>query len=261
MLFACDIGNTNISLGLFDGETMVFDSKISSSCEKSVDEYAILISGVFAMYNIEMSLVDGAVISSVVRPLNTVMSHAVEKIMHVKPLLVGPGIKTGLNIKTDIPSQIGADIVANAVAATALEKYPMVIVALGTATTLTSINPNGELYGVLICPGVRSSLNALSAQAADLPYVALDKPKALLGKNTIDSMVNGIVYGNAAMIDGLIERIAEEFSAEELTVIATGGLADIIIPFCRCAAKIQYVPTLTLLGLNRIYRLNNRTKP
>lgn len=180
--------------------------------------------------------------------------------MQVKPLLVGPGVKTGLNIKTDIPSQMGADIVANAVAATSLEKCPMVILDFGTATTLTAINENGELCGVLIYPGVRSSLNALSSQAAELPGISLDSPKALLGKNTIDSMVSGIIYGNASMIDGLLDRIAEEWTAKELTVIAAGGLADRIISYCKSGHKIQFVPNLTLLGLKKIYHLSYRHK-
>jgi len=260
MLFVCDIGNTNIFFGVFDRDTMVFDSKITTSSEKSADEYAILISGIFAMYHVELSSIDGAVISSVVRPLNTMMSRCIEKLMYVKPMLVGPGVKTGLNIKTDIPSQMGADIVANAVAATSLVKGPVVILDLGTATTFTAINENGELCGVVICPGVRSSLNALSAEAAELPRISLESPRSLLGKNTTDSMMSGIIYGSAGMIDGLLRRIAEEWNIMELAVIATGGLADTILPYCRGPVKIQNEPKLTLLGLKRIYHLNHHPK-
>jgi len=260
MLFCCDIGNTDISFGVFDGDAMVFDSKIAASYEKSVDEYAILISGVFAMYHVALSAIDGAIISSVVRPLTSTMSRAIEKLMQVKSLLVGPGVKTGLNIKTDIPSQMGADIVANAVAATSLAAGPLVFIDLGTATTLTAINDNGELCGVLITPGVRSSLDALSAQAADLPCISLDSPRTLLGKNTIVSMVSGTVYGYASMIDGLLDRIANEWNTEKLTVIATGGLAEKILPYCRSRHHIQCEPDLTLLGLKKIYQLNARHK-
>jgi len=258
MLFTCNIENSNIFFGVFDGDTLLFDSQISAKCEKSADEYAILINGVFAMHRVALSSVDGAVISSVVRPLNAAMSQVIEKLMHVKPLLVGPGVKTGLNIKTDIPSQVGADIVANAVAAVSIGKGPMVFLDFGTATTMTGINENGELCGVLIYPGVRASLDALSAHAAELPSIALDSPKSILGKNTADSMLNGIIYGNASMIDGLLDRIAEEWNTAELTVIATGELADKIIPYCRCSHKIQYEPHLTLMGLKRIYYLNDR---
>ncbi len=260
MLFACDIENTNIYFGVFDEDTMVFHSEIATSLEKSVDEYVILLNGVFALHQVAVTSIDGAIIASVVRPLNATLSQAVEKLMHVKPLQVGPGVKTGLNIKTDIPSQIGADIVANAVAAVSLASCPLVFIDLGTATTLTAINEQGELCGVLIYPGVLSSLNALSAQAAELPCIALDKPRTILGKNTIDSMVSGIIYGNASMIDGLLDRIAEEWQVKDLTVLATGGLADKIVPYCRSGHTVQVEPDLTLLGLKKIYQLNRRHK-
>lgn len=260
MLFACDIGNTSISLGVFDGDSMVMDSKIATSYEKSADEYAILLTGIFAMHHVDVLSIKEAIISSVVRPLNTTMLHAIEKTMHVTPMFVGPGLKTGLNIKTDIPSQMGADIVSNAVAAVSMHASPMVILDLGTATTLTAINEKGELCGVLIIPGIRSSLNALSAQAAELPRISLEKPRAFLGKNTIDSMMSGVVYGNASMIDGLLDRIKEEWKVENLTVIATGGLADIILPYCRPGTVIHLEANLTLQGLKIIHRLNANRK-
>ncbi|MEA4889176.1 MAG: type III pantothenate kinase [Clostridiaceae bacterium] len=260
MLFTCNIENTTVSFGVFDGDMMIFNAQIATSCEKSSDEYAILINNVFSMNHLALSSVDGAIISSVVRPLNETIGQAIEQLLRVKPLFVGPGVKTGLNIKTDFPSQVGADIVANAVAALSLVKSPLVLLDFNTATTLTGINENGELCGVLIYPGVRSSLKDLSDHAAELPRIALDSPKHLLGKNTIDSMVSGIIYGNAAMIDGILDRLAEEWNTMELTVIATGGLADKIIAYCRCKHKIQYEPNLTLLGLKKIYSLNDRHK-
>lgn len=258
MLFTCNIENTSISLGVFDKDTLVFDSQIATRHEKTVDEYAILIGSVFNMYHVSPASIDGAIISSVVRPLNTTMCQAVEKLMLVKPVLVGPGVKTGLNIMTDMPSQVGADIVANAVAAVSLVKGPLVLLNFGTATTLTGINGKGELCGVMICPGVRSSIDALTTQAAELPAISLESPKFLLGKNTVDSMVGGIIHGNAAMIDGLLDRIADEWQTKELSVIATGELASKIIPYCRCSFRIQYEPHLTLLGLKKIFNLNSR---
>lgn len=258
MLFACNIENTNIILGVFEGDTIVFDSKIATSSEKSADEYAILISSIFSMYQVALSSVKGVIIASVVRPLNATVCNALEKLMHVKPLLVGPGLKTGLNIKTDIPTQVGADIVSNAVAAISISKSPMVLLDFGTATTLTGINENGELSGVLIYPGILSSLDALSAVAAELPGISLDRPKNLLGKNTVDSMVSGIIYGTASMIDGLIDRISEEWKTKELAVIATGGLAEKIIEYSRYRNIIKYEPNLTLIGLKKIFYLNER---
>ena len=230
MIFTCAIENTNLYLGVFSGDELIFTSHIATFCEKSADEYAILISSIFALHQVALPAVDGAVLSSVVRPLNATVSQAVEKLMQVKPLMVGPGLKTGLNIKTDIPSQVGADIVANAVAAISLVKSPLVFVDFGTATTMAGVNQNGELCGVIICPGVRSSLDALSAHAAELPSIALENPRYLLGKNTNDSMVSGIIYGQASMVDGLLDHIEEEWNNRELMVIATGGFASQIIP-------------------------------
>lgn len=265
MLFACSIENANISIGVFDGDRLVFDAQLATIRERTADEYAILIGGVFAMHQMAPTAIDAAILASVVRPLNTALIGAIARLTAVKPLLVGPGLKTGLNIKTEIPSQLGADIVANAVAALSLARGPLVFIDLGTATTLTGINGKDELCGVLICPGVRSSLDALSAHAAELPAIALENPKVLLGRNTIDSMVSGIIHGQAAMIDGLLARIAADWDldgsgTQPLTVIATGDLADRIVPFCRGPHRIQLAPGLTLIGLKRIHQLNQRHK-
>lgn len=260
MLLACDIGNTNISIGVFTDDDIVFHSKIATVYDKSADEYAILLKGILSMYGMAAADIDGAVLSSVVRPLNDKIIAAVVKLTRITPLMVGPGVKTGLNIKTDIPSQIGADIVANAVAAAAIADFPIIVVALGTATTLTGINSDGELCGVLICPGVSSSLKALSAHAAELPQVALEKPKGLFGKNTIDAMVSGIVFGNASMIEGLLDRFSAEWDELSLTVVVTGGHADSILPYINSDHKIMHEPNLTLFGLKKIYQLSRRHK-
>ena len=172
----------------------------------------------------------------------------------------GPGVRTGLDIRTDIASQLGADIVANAVAALSLAPAPLVFVDFGTATTLTGINAGGELCGVLICPGVRTSLDALSGAAAELPRIAVDGPKHLFGKNTVDSMTSGAVFGHAAMVDGLLDRVAAEWGLSELTVLATGSWADRIVPFCSGRHGIRFQPDLTLRGLRRIAEMNARAK-
>ena len=261
MLFTCSIENTHVHFGVFDGDVLVFDSRVAASLERSTDEYAILFQSIFTMYGASVDAVDAAVLASVVRPLSHRIGTAVEKMMHVKPLQVGPGVRTGLNIRTEIATQVGADIVANAVAAASLATSPLVFVDFGTATTLTGINGNGELCGVLICPGARSSLEALSAGAAELPRIAVDCPKGLFGKNTVDSMTNGIVYGQASMVDGLLDRIAVEWNQEEPAVLATGEWAEAVVPHCRRKGGIRIVPDLTLLGLKRIHELNARTRP
>lgn len=260
MLFTCTIENADILIGVFDEDQMIFDAKLATSLDKSVDEYALLISSIFSMHQVALSSIDGAIVASVVRPLNSTIHQAIEKLMHVKPMTVSPGLKTGLNIKTDIPSQVGADIVANAVAAVSLAKFPLVLIDFGTATTLTCISEKGDLCGVLICPGVQTSLNALTAQAAELPGIELGNPGSVLAKNTNDSMNCGFVYGSAAMIDGLLDRISLMWDNMDISVLSTGDLAQKIIPYCQSRYNIQYQPNLALSGLKIIYSLNERRK-
>ncbi|MDD2533918.1 MAG: type III pantothenate kinase [Eubacteriales bacterium] len=259
MLLALSLENSQIFLGIFDGEKQLCDAQFATDREKSADEYAILIQGILAMHHVDRRDITRGIIASVVRPLNAVISQAVEKLSGITPLFLGPGVKSGVNIKTDIPSQVGADIVANAVGALSLQKAPLVVVSFGTATTLAGLNSAGELTGVLIYPGIRASLDALSTQAAELPSIAPDKPKSVLGKNTIDSMVGGIIYGNAAMVDGLLDRIASEWNTKSLTVITTGHLAKAVIPYCQSGHQISYEPNLTLIGLQKIDQLNDRS--
>jgi type III pantothenate kinase len=256
MLFVCNVENTNITVGVMEGVEILFDARIATACERSADEYALLIASLLAMHQVSPAAIHGAILASVVRPLGALLSQATEQLMQIKPLLVGPGVKTGLNIKTDIPSQVGADIVANAVGALTLAESPLVFVDFGTATTLTGINEKGELCGVIICPGVRSSLDALSDQAAELPSIALESPRHLFGKNTIDAMESGVILGHASMVDGLLDRIAGAWNNNDLTIIATGGHADKIIPHCRYKDQIRSEPHLAFWGLRKIYGLN-----
>ncbi len=260
MLLVISIENTTTALGVYDEDRLRLRASLATSRERSADEYAVLIASLLAMHRLPADEVRAAIIASVVRPLSATLGEAVRQLTGIQPLLVGPGVRSGLNIKTDIPSQVGADIVANAVGALALAESPLIVVDFGTATTLTAINEHGELCGVIICPGVRSSLDALSSHAADLPGIALESPRRLLGKNTIDAMTSGIVYGQAAMVDGLLDRIAATWNNKKPTVIATGAHAAAIVPWCRDQAAIRLEPDLTLAGLNRIYQLNDRLK-
>ncbi len=260
MLLTVSIENTFISFGVFSGNELVMEAQVATNEGRSIDEYAILLSGMLTMNGISCLDIDGAIISSVVRPLNDVLRRAIEKLTGVLPLMLGPGVKTGLSLKTDFPAQLGGDLVANAVASIALIKPPFVILDLGTATTLTGIDQKGELCGVIICPGAVSALSALSLQTAELPRIAVDTPRDLLGKNTNDSMTSGIVYGHAAMIDGLLDRIAEAWDTDDLKVIATGELTGKILPYSKRSGKIVTEPHLTLTGLMRIYSLNSRNR-
>ncbi len=259
MLFACIIENTDISIGLLDRDRLVYSARLATDVRRTADEYALIISGLMTRQELDLSQINGAIIASVVRPLGPVLSQALASLFQTSPLILGPGIKSGLSIRTDIPSQVGADIVANAVGA--LERYPgpLLVLDFGTASTLAAVNENKELCGVIICPGIRSSLDALSQNAAELPRLDLQAPRRLLGKNTLEAMASGIIYGHAAMIDGLLDRIKAEWN-NELTIIATGRYAAQVVPFCQRQAGINLDQQLAFSGLNRIFALNQPKK-
>jgi type III pantothenate kinase len=199
--------------------------------------------------------IDDCIIASVVPPVFNSVQTGVQKVIGKQPMVVGPGLKTGLNIHVDIPSQVGSDLIVAAVAALAEYPAPLVLIDLGTATTIEVIEPENVFIGGLIFPGVMVSLDSLSAHAAQLPGISLDKPKRVVGKNTVDCMRSGMMYGTASMLDGIIDRIAEELGHES-TVIATGGLAQFVIPLCK--HEIILEKELLLKGLNIIYKKNKR---
>lgn len=256
MILAIDIGNTGIAFGFYKNEAMCHHIKISSKPHKNIDEYVMLLNTVCTQKEISITDVEGCVISSVVPPLTEQIRQAVENVFSCKPLIISHGIKTGLNIRIDTQTQLGSDIVANTVAAASVLQKPFAVIDLGTATTISAVNSSGELFGVIIVPGVRIAVDALSVSAAELPNISLITPKALLGKNTKDSMLSGCIYGTAAMLDGIIERLKDELTTDNLSVIACGGLADEIVPFCHTEIIIN--PYLTLDGLIQLYILNQR---
>ena len=254
MVLTIDIGNSNIMLGGFDGDTLSFVVSISTEMQKTSDEYASKILSVLALYGVDRKNISGAIISSVVPPLNSVIKKAVKLIWGIDSLTVGPGIKTGINIHCDMPSSVGSDIICACVAAHYVYGSPSLVVDMGTATKITVVNEKGAFVGVSIIPGVLMGLNSLSEDTAQLPKVELNAPKCVIGKNTSDSMRSGVVYGNASMIDGMIDRMTEEFGAP-LPVYATGGVANAIIPHCKHSITIDEY--LVLKGLNIIYNKNN----
>ena len=253
MILVLDIGNTNIVVGCLDKTKTYFVSRLATDRNKTEDEYAIQLKNILELYNVTPSEIEGSILSSVVPPITHAIKSATTKLIKKAPLVVGPGIKTGLNIMIDNPAQLGSDLVVDAVAA--IEEYPLplTIIDMGTATTVSVLNEQGHYLGGMIMPGVKVSQEALTSRTSQLPSIALDAPSRVIGRNTIDCMKSGQVYGNAAMIDGMIERINAELGAKT-TVIATGGLSKSIIPHCK--ETIIYDDHLLLKGLRHLYYKN-----
>ena len=256
MLLAIDVGNSTISAGLFDRKReMKFLASIDTDSRKTADQISIDLMNLFQLYHYDLKDVTGAIFSSVVPPINFMMEKALTRLLGKPPMVVGPGVKTGLNIRMEVHNQLGADIVANAVAA--LEKYPapIIMIDMGTATTISYISAKHTYEGGLMFPGVRLSLDALSDHTAQLPDVALQHPKQLIGKNTEDCMRSGIVYGTAGMLDGIIDRIRDMLGEDEHpSIIATGSNAPVIVRYCR--NRIVYDKYLLMEGLWNIYQRN-----
>lgn len=255
MILAIDIGNTNIVLGGFENQEIILRERISTNHTATVLEYAATIKTAFEMHNIDTSSIGGAIISSVVPAVTSTVKSAIEKFIGSDVLVVGPGIKTGLSIVIDNPSQLGSDLVVDAVASLNEYSAPMIIIDMGTATTLSVINRKKEYIGGMIIPGVAVSHDALISRTSLLSKIALEKPKKLIGSNTIDCIKSGILYGNAGTLDGLIDRINDELG-EKCTVIATGGIAQVITPLCK--NEIILDEDLLLKGLMVIYNKNKQ---
>ncbi len=258
MILAIDVGNTNIVMGCIDQDKIYFIARLATNHLKTEEQYAIELKSILELYEFAPSRIDGSIISSVVPPLTNIMKQAIFIITKKEPMVVGPGVKTGLNIMTDNPAQLGSDLVVAAVAALDQYKKPIVIFDMGTATTVSVIDEKGIFLGGVIFPGIRISLDALSSKTSQLPRISLEPPKHVIGRNSIDSMNSGVTYGNAAMMDGLIERIEEELGMP-VTTIATGGLAKYIAPYCK--KEVTYDADLMLRGLFIIYRKNDKTVP
>ena len=254
MLLAIDLGNTNIKYGVFDGEKLVASFRVSSRISRTADEYGSVLVGLLSDSGIKKSDIDGIVFSSVIPALNYTICHMCEYFLGITPLIVGPGIKTGLNIKADNPREVGADIIVNSVSG--FKKYggPIVVIDFGTATTFDIISDKGELIGVVIAPGIKTSLEGLATKTAQLPMVELDAPKTVIGKNTKHCMQAGIIFGFAGLVDNIIKKIKKELSVDKIKVIATGGLGEIVAKESSSIDKIDR--TLTLDGLRMIYELN-----
>lgn len=253
MILAIDIGNTNIVLGCIRDRNILFTERLSTDHSKTGLEHAITLKMVLDLHQIDPKDIDGSIIGSVVPPLTGLFQEALMKITGHGAMVVGPGIKTGLNILMDNPAQVGSDLIVGAVAGIAEYSLPLVLIDMGTATTICVIDSKKNYIGGMILPGLRVSLDSLTSRTSQLPRISLDPPKRLIGKNTIECMKSGILYGNASCLDGMIDRIEEDLG-ERATVVATGGLANKIIPLCRHSIILD--DELLLKGLLLIYEKN-----
>ena len=255
MILTVDIGNSNIVLGGIREDEICFEARLRTDATKTSDEYCIDLKMILDVYGVCPAQIEGAIIASVVPQVLNSMQTAIKKLTGKAALVVGPGLKTGLNIKIENPSQTGADLVVGCVAALREHKAPMIIIDMGTATTMIVLDESSAMIGGCIMPGVKISMDALTDRTALLPGLQLDQPKKAIGRNTIDCMRSGIMMGAACMIDGMIERMEAELGYET-TVIATGGIAKFILPMCR--KKIIYDKDLLVKGLAALYKENKR---
>ncbi len=253
MLLAIDIGNTNLTLGVYDESVLLFTARLATDTCLTSDQYAVEIKDILALHDIDYRAIEDCIISSVVPTVASAVARAISLLCHIVPLELGPGLKTGLNIKIDNPAQLGADLVAGAVGAIAEYTLPCIVIDMGTATTVSVIDSEGQFLGGSIAAGVMLTLKALSENTSQLPSINISAPPSVIGRNTVDCMRSGLILGTASMIDGLIERISEELD-EIPTVVATGGLSKEIITHCK--SDIIYNENLLLDGLREIYEKN-----
>ena len=255
MVLTIDIGNTNIVLGGFIDDELNFIARMSTDTRKTEFEYAVKIREIMVLKGIDKKSVSGAIISSVVPQLTHGLKKAVDIVYGIKALVVGPGIKTGINLLVDNPAEVGADLICACVAGYNLYKPPVLITDMGTATKMMVVDENAAFRGVSIIPGVEISLKALAGSAAQLPHIGLDAPQKVIAKNTGECMRSGIIYGNASLIDGMVDRILNEIGTDA-TLVATGGLSGMIVPHCN--HKIIMDENLILKGLYIMYKKNTR---
>lgn len=253
MILAVDIGNSNIVLGGFEGQKLSFVSRLKTDRHRMRDDWAVVLSGALSLYGARAAQMEGAIISSVVPQVTGALADALESLCKKRPLVLGPGLKTGLDLRIDNPAAVGSDFVADAVGALAKYEKPVLVFDLGTATKVCVLNRAGQYLGGAIMPGVHMGLDALGSGTAQLPHIGLSAPGHVIGPNTVEAMQSGAVYGTASLLDGMALRIQEELG-EKATVVATGGIAGSIVSHCR--SEVVYDANLLLEGLLVIYRRN-----
>lgn len=254
MLLAIDVGNTNIKYGVFEGKNLVASFRAASILSRTADEYGSVLLNLLTDSGIKKSKIDGIILSSVIPSLNYTICHMCEYFFDIKPIIVGPGIKTGLNVKVENPKEVGADRIVNSVSA--FKKYggPLVVIDFGTATTFNVIDDSGTFIGGVIAPGIKTALDSLIKNTAQLPMIELSSPKSVVGKNTETNMQAGIIFGFAGLVDNILDKIKKELGVGDIKVIATGGLGKVIAKETNSIDRVDR--TLTLDGLRMIYELN-----
>lgn len=256
MLFVFDVGNTNIVLGLYDGDKMIYHWRAATNELKTADEYAASLGMMFQLDGVTFDMVTDIIISSVVPPVNPTLEYLCRRYFHVEPMMVGPGMKTGLNILYDNPRELGADRIVNAVAGITLYGGPLIIIDLGTATTFCAIDEKKRYLGGAVTPGIGISMEALFQRASKLPRIELTPASSVICKNTGSAMQSGIYYGAIGQVDGIVRRMKKEMGYKEIKVIATGGLADLIASQSETIDVID--PLLTLKGLYILFKKNRK---
>ena len=255
MILTIEIGNSTITLGGVEGDQIRFECRINTDRVKTSDTYCIDLKTLFEIYGIDLNHIEGVIISSVVPQVLNSVRTAIRKLLNIEPMVVGPGLKTGLDIRLENPAQMGAGLVAADVAALAEYRPPLILIDMGTATTMSVLDPKGAHLGGCVCPGVKISLDALTSRTSLLPGIQLDSPKQAVGRNTADAMRSGIMYGTAAMLDGMIDRFSQE-TGWNFNIVATGRLAERIAPLCRHTITVDR--HLIIKGLVALYRENSR---
>ena len=254
MLLAIDIGNTNIKYGIYEGDNLVASFRVSSRLSRTADEYGSVLINLLASKGLKTSDVSGVIMSSVIPSLNYTICHMCEYFFDISPLMVGPGIKTGLNVKADNPKEVGADIIVNCVSAFTKYGGPIIVIDFGTATTFDVVTENCELIGVAIAPGIKTALEGLTKNTAQLPTIELEAPKSVIGKNTKTSMQSGLIFGFAGLVNNIVKKMEKELKKTNVKVVATGGLGELIAKESEVIDLVDR--TLTLDGLKEIYKLN-----
>lgn len=253
MLLVLDIANTNIKIGMYDGDKLKATWRISTGVQRMADEYAVMLSNLLKHQGIDFKDIKKGAMSCVVPPLLTTFNELFKRYFNIEPLIVGPGVKTGVRIRYPNPREVGSDLIANAAAALHLYKPPIIVVALGTATAFAIVSKGGDYVGGVIAPGLGISAEALYTRTAALPRVELARPKKVIGDSTMAAMQSGLIFGWVGLIEGILRRIQEELG-EKTTVVATGGFAGILAKETKSIDVVN--PELTLVGIKVIHDLN-----